>query len=80
MGTAVGGSQEGTWEMCKGSRCLAPPVGPPGPTHTQTHSGCRRRRCQQWPKLTEWSPQEMLPYTALGLLLTSILAAGVPHL
>lgn len=39
MGTAVGGSQEGAWEMCEGSRRLALPVGPPTPRPTLAAAG-----------------------------------------
>ena len=60
------GSQKGTQEMWKGSRHLAQPVGPPTPNPDQR---------TEW-----WSPEEMLPDTALGLVLTSILDAGVPPL
>lgn len=65
-GCSSDGSPKGTLEMWKRSRRLAQPVGPPTPNPDQW---------TEW-----WSPEEMLPHTALGLVLTSILDAGVPAL
>ena len=60
------GSPKGPLETWKRSRRLAQPVGPPTPSPDQW---------TEW-----WPPEEMLPHTALGLVLTSILDAGVPAL